>query len=65
MKLKINGKEVECASPNLADLITELGLQQGAIAVAVDRRMVRRDEWPTVTLCEGQDILIIKAVCGG
>ena len=35
------------------------------VAVAVNNAMVPRTEWATRTLAEGDDIVILKAFCGG
>ena len=35
------------------------------IAMAVNNEMVPRTEWENTTLKEGDDIIIIRAVCGG
>lgn len=65
MKVKINDRETECQAENLSQLITELGMPEKGIAVAVDKRMVPRAEWESRILKEWDEILIIKAVCGG
>ena len=65
MKVKINNREIECQAETLSQLITELNLPDKGMAVAVGKRMVPRAEWTERILNEGDDILIIKAVCGG
>ena len=65
MKLKVNTKEVETGAATLSQLSQELNLPQTGIAVAVNQRMVPRTEWPQFALADGQEIIIIKAVCGG
>lgn len=65
MKILINSKETETASPDLASLATELALPKAGVAVAVNNQMVRREEWATTPLNENDSILIIKAACGG
>lgn len=65
MKLKVNDKEVETTAINLSDFSNEQQLPATGIAVAVNNRMVSRTEWDSYTLSEGDNILIIKAVCGG
>ena len=65
MKLTINNKEVETQSQNLSQLSQELNLPETGIALAVNQRMVSRNEWDKFVLTDGQQIIIIKAVCGG
>lgn len=65
MKLKVNDKEVETGAATLSLFIQEQNLPTTGIAVAVNNRMVPRTEWDSFALNEGDNILIIKAVCGG
>lgn len=65
MKLKVNDKEVETGATNLSQFSQEQNLPVTGIAVAVNQRMIPRAEWTSYALNEGDNILIIKAVCGG
>lgn len=65
MKLKVNDQEVETGAINLHELSQELELPSAGVAVAVNQHMIPRTEWKTFTLNDGDNILIIKAVCGG
>ena len=65
MKLKVNDKEVETRATHLSLFIQEQNLPTTGIAVAVNNRMKTRAEWDSFALNEGDNILIIKAVCGG
>ena len=65
MKLKVNDKEVETGATTLSQFSQEQNLPTSGIAVAVNNRMVPRAEWNSYVLNEGDNILIIKAVCGG
>ena len=65
MKVKVNNKDVETEASDMKDLSLQLGLPEKGIAVAVNQNMVPREEWKECVLKEGDDILIIKAVCGG
>ena len=47
------------------ELSQELELPSAGVAVAVNQHMIPRTEWKTFTLNDGDNILIIKAVCGG
>ncbi len=49
----------------LADLLAELDLGTGGIAVAVNERVVRRTAFTEVSLRDGDDVEIIRAVAGG
>ena len=65
MKLKVNDKEVETIATTLSLFSQEQNLPTTGIAVAVNSRMIPRTEWDSFTLNEDDNILIIKAVCGG
>mgnify|MGYP006334751973 FL=1 len=65
MKLKVNDKEVETGATNLFLFSQEQNLPETGIAVAVNNRMIPRAEWDSFALNDGDNILIIKAVCGG
>ena len=65
MKLKVNDKEVETGATHLSQFSQEQNLPTTGIAIAVNNRMVPRAEWDSYVLKEGDNILIIKAVCGG
>ena len=65
MKIKVNNKEVETGANNLLQLSQQLELPQTGIAVAVNNHMVPRSEWEHFVLHENDELIIIKAVCGG
>ena len=65
MKLRVNDKEVETGATHLSHFIQEQNLPTTGIAVAVNNRMIPRTEWDSYVLNEGDNVLIIKAVCGG
>ena len=65
MKLSVNNKEVEPGANYLLQLSQQLELPQTGIAVAVTNRMVPRSEWEHFVLYENDELIIIKAVCGG
>ena len=65
MKLKVNNQEVETGAITLSQFSQEQNLPTTGIAVAINQRMIPRTEWDSYTLNEGDNIIIIKAVCGG
>ena len=65
MKISVNNKEVETGANSLLQLSQQLELPQAGIAVAVNNRMVPRSEWEHFVLHENDELIIIKAVCGG
>ncbi len=65
MKIKINNKEVETAAKTVAELAAEQKLPEKGVAIAISNNMVPRTEWNNRLLNEGDDIVILKAFCGG
>ena len=65
MKIRINSKETETGAATLMELACEMGLPAKGVAMAVNNRMVPRGEWSATSISGGEDIVIIKAVCGG
>lgn len=65
MKVRINNIETETQSVTLLSLAEELSLPAKGVAVAINNKMVPRDQWESTILEEQANILIIKAVCGG
>ena len=65
MKISVNNKEVETGANYLLQLSQQLELPQAGIAVAVNNHMVPRSEWEHFVLYENDELIIIKAVCGG
>ena len=56
---------METGATHLSHFIQEQNLPTTGIAVAVNNRMITRAEWDSFALNDGDNILIIKAVCGG
>ena len=65
MKLKVNGEMVEHDVAYLGQLLEIMALPERGVAVAVNNTMISREEWKNYSLSEGDNILIIKAACGG
>lgn len=65
MNIKINNKETEVKATSLQELATEISLPEKGVAVAVNNRMVTRADWNQTAINEGDNIVVIKAVCGG
>lgn len=66
MKIYLNKTEVELPQgTTVAELIKIKGLDGPGIAVAVDNKVVRRDQRETTPLAEGANVVVITAVCGG
>ena len=66
MKVQVNNTEVEIDSAStLTQLITQLELPSQGIAVAINNKMIPHTEWECFLLQENDNLVIIKAACGG
>lgn len=66
MKVLVNNKEVEInPDSTLVQLTAQLELIVSGIAIAVNNRMIPRTEWERFSLHENDNVVIIKAACGG
>ncbi len=66
MKVQVNNKEVETADAStITQLTVQMGLPAQGIAIAVNNKMIPRTEWESFTLSENDNLVIIKAACGG
>lgn len=65
MNIYINNKQTETKALNLAELAAELELPEHGVAMAVGTSMVQRTQWESTMLSDGDNIIIIKAACGG
>ena len=66
MKVQVNNKEVEMTpASTLTQLAAQLELPVQGIAIAVNNKMIPRTEWEGFILHENDNLVIIKAACGG
>lgn len=56
---------METAAKTVAELAAEQKLPEKGVAIAISNNMVPRTEWNNRLLNEGDDIVILKAFCGG
>ncbi len=68
MKITLNSKTVEFGNstqPTLHELMASVGVPQTGIAIALNNRVIRRDDWASTRLAEGDSVTVISAICGG
>jgi len=65
--IKINGEEIVLTNSNLAGLLMERAIEkkQGGVAVAVNGKVVPRDEWDKTQINKDDRIEIVHIVRGG
>ena len=66
VQVLVNGIARQVApGASLADLVAELAPSTAGVAVAVDALVVRRGDWPTSRLADGDRVEIVTAMQGG
>lgn len=65
MKIQLNGENQETKARTIAELLRELKAPESGVAVAQNGSVVRRAEWETASLKDGDEIEVIRAVQGG
>ena len=66
MLVQINGESREVRDRStLDDLVNELSLAPTRIAIELNQKVVRRDQWAKTTLADGDRIEIVHFVGGG
>lgn len=66
MKILVNSKETEFSSgSSIIHLSLSLQLSDKGVAIAVNNKMIPRSEWNAFILKENDNVVIIKAACGG
>jgi len=66
LKIRLNGEEKETEEgTTLPALIESLTLAPERIAVELNGQVVRRPDWPNVTLKEGDRVEVVHFVGGG
>jgi len=65
MKIKINGEELRTNRRVLSELLEELNIQPGRVAVEVNLKIIRKADYDTHPIMEGDNIEIVNFVGGG
>ena len=66
MEVIVNNKAtVISESATLEQHISELNILSTGMAMAVNKQLIPRTQWKTFSLTEKDEVVIIKAACGG
>ena len=66
MNVFVNGNDTHVAEGSvISDLIKSLGLNAQRLAVELNRRIIRRAEWDSTMISEGDRVEIVHFVGGG
>jgi thiamine biosynthesis protein ThiS len=66
LTIVVNGNQTDIPdSSTISDLITQLGLNPERVAVERNRKIVRRAEWDSTAISEGDRFEVVHFVGGG
>ena len=66
IKIVLNKKEIELKdNSTITMLIEDMNIEVKGIAIAVNNKVIRRNEWQNYILKNNDIVIVIKAVCGG
>lgn len=66
IKIVLNKKEIELKdNSTITMLIENMSIETTGIAIAVNNKVIRRNEWQNFVLKDNDIVIVIKAVCGG
>jgi len=66
LRVQINGEAREVADElKLSELVNELSLAPERVAIELNQKVVRRNQWPATMLADGDRIEIVHFVGGG
>lgn len=64
--IDVNGNQTEIKEGSgISDLISSLGLAAERVAVELNRKLVRRADWASTMISEGDKVEIVHFVGGG
>lgn len=67
MRIRINDQpaDLDATTATVADLLKSRNIPSGGTAVAINAKLVRREQWEITELKEGDNVMIISAAYGG
>lgn len=65
MRLIVNGKEKQTEAKTIKDLLKELQIEDKVMASAVNMNVVKKENWETFELSDGDRVEFLQFVGGG
>ncbi|MDY0237974.1 MAG: sulfur carrier protein ThiS [Campylobacterales bacterium] len=65
MEVYVNGKNIKTKSSTILKLLNELGIESKVMATALNTQIVKKEEWKTKEIKEGDEIEFLEFVGGG
>jgi sulfur carrier protein len=63
--IRVNGEDLDAGFDSVDAMLTGLKIEVRGVAVAINGEIVRRGEWTTTRLVDGDVIEIVSAAAGG
>lgn len=66
MVVKLNDKSYEVTQDTTLDMfIRSLDIQLQGVAIAIDYEVIQKNQWTSIKLKDGMELMMIQAVSGG
>ena len=65
MRLKVNGKEYETKTETILQLLREMEIMQGRVAIEVNLDVIKKTDYENYRLQDGDNVEIVYFVGGG
>jgi sulfur carrier protein len=65
MNIKLNGEAHQTSSRTIAELLAEMGIPRQGVAVEVNLNIIKKAEYESFALNEGDSIEVVNFVGGG
>ncbi|MDI6743889.1 MAG: sulfur carrier protein ThiS [Thermodesulfovibrionales bacterium] len=65
MRLTVNGENIDSNAATVKELLDELKIVQGRVAVEVNLSIIKRDDYEVYRLKEGDKVEIVNFIGGG
>jgi len=65
MKIRLNGQEYDTKATTVSELLKELDIHPGRVAVEVNLQIIKKTEYDSFILKEGDTVEVVHFVGGG
>lgn len=65
MEILINGKQENCTSGTIAELLSKMSIPADTLVVELNGSIIRQEQWPGITLKDGDMLELLNFVGGG
>lgn len=65
MQIQLNGESKTCDTKTIQQLVEQLHGSETGVAVAVNEQVIRKTDWSSTEISDGQRIDIFSVIAGG